>query len=110
MFVSFQRNTRQTVIKGLESSDFNPLPDSEVPHNSGDRPSTRECYNKSLELAKKGPELPQAMKVETTSQGLMETNINPRLQEDESTIGHVEELTEIQVDPNEPSRVVKIGK
>ena len=40
----------------------------------------------------------------------METNIEPRLQEDESTAGNVEELTEIHVDPNEPSRVVKIGK
>ena len=40
----------------------------------------------------------------------MDTNIIPRLQEDESTAGPVEELIEIQVDPNEPSRVVKIGK
>ena len=40
----------------------------------------------------------------------METSIDPRLQEDESTAGPMEELTEIQVDPNEPSRVVKIGK
>ena len=40
----------------------------------------------------------------------METNINPYLQEDESIVGPVEELTEIQVDPNEPSCVVKIDK
>ena len=40
----------------------------------------------------------------------METNIDPRLQEDESTTGPMEELIEIQVDPNEPSRVVKIKK
>ena len=40
----------------------------------------------------------------------METNIDPYLQEDESIMGSVEELTEIQVDPNEPSRVVKIEK
>ena len=40
----------------------------------------------------------------------METNINPHLQEDESTMRPVEELTEIQMDPNEPSRVVKIKK
>ena len=39
----------------------------------------------------------------------METNIDPRLQEDESIAGPMEELIEIQVDPNEPSRVVKIG-
>ena len=56
------------------------------------------------------PELPQAMEVEKTSRGSMETNIDPRLQEDESTAGLMEELIEIQVDPNEPSRVVKIGK
>ena len=40
----------------------------------------------------------------------METNIDPHLQEHESTVGPMEELTEIQVDPNEPSHVVKIGK
>ena len=56
------------------------------------------------------PELPQAMEVENTRRGLIETNIDPHLQEDESTVGPVEELTEIQVDPNKPSRAVKIGK
>ena len=40
----------------------------------------------------------------------METNIDPRLQEDESTTGPVEELVNIQVDPNKPSRVIKICK
>ena len=40
----------------------------------------------------------------------METNIDLRLQEDESTVVAVEKQTEIQVDPNEPSRFVKIGK
>ena len=50
------------------------------------------------------------MEVEKTSQGSMETNIEPRLQEDETIVGPMEELTGIQVDPNEPSRVVKICK
>ena len=54
------------------------------------------------------PELPQVMEVEKTSRGQIETNINPRLQEDESSARPMEELTEIQVDPNEPSSVVKI--
>ena len=40
----------------------------------------------------------------------METNINPRLQEDESTMGPMKELTKIQANPNEPSCVVKICK
>ena len=40
----------------------------------------------------------------------MGTNTDPYLQEDESTAGPVEELIEIQVDPNKPSLVVKIGK
>ena len=48
------------------------------------------------------------MEVEKISQGLMETNIDPHPQEDESTTGPVEELVEIWVDPNKPSRVVKI--
>ena len=40
----------------------------------------------------------------------METNIDPRLQEDESTIGPMEELTKMQMDPNELSYAVKIDK
>ena len=40
----------------------------------------------------------------------METNIDPRLQEEESIAGPIEVLIEIQVDFNEPSRVVKIDK
>ena len=40
----------------------------------------------------------------------METNIGPHLQEDEPTTGPIEELIEVQVDPSEPSCVVKIGK
>ena len=50
------------------------------------------------------------MEVEKTSRGPMEKNIDPRLQEDESITGPVEELIEIQVGHNEPSHVVKIGK
>ena len=48
------------------------------------------------------------MEAEKTSIGPMKTNINPPLQEDESTTGPIEELIEVQVDPNEPSHVVKI--
>ena len=76
----------------------------------GRKCDSRECYNRSLELAEKEPELPQAMEVKKISRGPMETNIHPRLQEDESTAGPIEELTEIEVDPNNPSHVVKIGK
>ena len=49
------------------------------------------------------------MEVEKMSKGSMETNIDPHLQEDESTIGLVEELINVQVDPNKPSRVIKIS-
>ena len=40
----------------------------------------------------------------------METNIHPHLHEDESTTGPVEELVDVQVDPNEPSGVIKLNK
>ena len=50
------------------------------------------------------------MEVEKTSRGPMETNIDPHLQEDELTTELVEELVNIQVDPNKPNRVIKIGK
>ena len=57
-----------------------------------------------------GQEIPQVMEVEKISRGPMETNIDPRLQEDESIAGPVEELTGIQVDLNEPNCVIKISK
>ena len=72
--------------------------------------NSKECYSKSLALVEKGPELPQTMEVEKIRRGPMETNIDPHLQEDESTIRSVEKLTEIQVDLNEPRCVVKIDK
>ena len=50
------------------------------------------------------------MEGEKTSKGPMETNIKARLQKEESTTGLIEELIEVQVDPSEPSRVIKIGK
>ena len=50
------------------------------------------------------------LEVERKIRGPRETNIGPRLQEEESTAGQNKELVEIQVDPNEPNRVVKIGK
>ena len=50
------------------------------------------------------------MEVEKMSKGLMEINIDPLLQEDEPTTGSVKKLVNIQVDPNEPSRVIKISK
>ena len=40
----------------------------------------------------------------------METNIDPCLQEDELTTRLIKELNEIQMDPNEPSHGIKIGK
>ena len=46
-------------------------------------------------MAEKEPKLPQAMVLEKISRGLMETNIDPCLQEDESTVGPIEELIEI---------------
>ena len=55
-------------------------------------------------------ELPQAIEVEKASRGPIETNIELYLQEDESIVEPMEEPIEIQVDPNKPSHVVKIGK
>ena len=50
------------------------------------------------------------IEVETLSVGPMEIDIDPRLQEDEPIARHVEGLIEMQVDPNELSWVIKIGK
>ena len=65
----------------------------------GKQYDTRECYNKSLELSKKERKLPQMMEVGKVSEGPMETNIDLRLKEKESTSGLIKELVEIQVDP-----------
>ena len=63
-----------------------------------------------MELAEKIAKLPHVLEVEKISKGLMETNIDPHLQEQESNTGPIEELIEVQRDPNKPSRVIKIGK
>ena len=68
---------------------------------------SRECYNRSLELVRNEREPPQMMEVEKVTNGPMETNIDPYLLEEESTIGPIEELVEI---PMDPSWVVKVGK
>ena len=44
------------------------------------------------------------MEIGVSSLGPIETNIDPRLQEDEPIAGPIEELVKVQVDPNEPSR------
>ena len=59
--------------------------------------------NISLELAEKEEKTPQMLEVERKSRGPMETNIDPCLQEEESTARPIEKLVEIQVDPNDPS-------
>ena len=50
------------------------------------------------------------MEVGRPSVGPMETNIDACLQEEESTTRPIKELVEVQVDPKELSRVVKIDK
>ena len=55
---------------------------------------SRKCY-KSLKLAEKKKNLPQVLEVEKISKGQMEINIDPRLQEKESTVEPIEELIEV---------------
>ena len=62
----------------------------------GTQYDSRECYNKSIKLAEKERRLPQIMEVGRVSVGPMETNIDPRLQEQGSTVGSIEELVEIK--------------
>ena len=50
---------------------------------------SREYYNRSLELAEKERKLTRMMEVEKVNKGPMETNIDPRLQEEESTTGQL---------------------
>ena len=50
------------------------------------------------------------MEVENVSEGLIETNIDPHVQVEESTTGKIEELVEIQVNLKEPSRGWQMSK
>ena len=50
------------------------------------------------------------LELERKSKGPMETNIDHHFQKEESTTGPIKEIVEIQVNPNKPSRVIKIGK
>ena len=64
-------------------------------HVRGSQYDSRKCYNKSLRLAKIEKKLHQMMEVGRPSEGPIETNIDPRLQEEESTTGPIEELVEV---------------
>ena len=61
----------------------------------GSQYDSKEYYNKSFRLAEKDKRLPQIMEIGTPSMGLMETNIDPCLQEDEPAVGPIEELVEV---------------
>ena len=61
----------------------------------GSQYDSRECYNKSLKLAKKEKKLPQMMEVERPSVSPMKMTIDPRLQEEDSTTWPIEELVEV---------------
>lgn len=50
------------------------------------------------------------MAIRESNVGLMETNIDPSLQDDELMAGPVEELVKVPMDLFEPSSVLKIGK
>ena len=76
----------------------------------GSQYDSRECYKKSFRLVEKEKKLPYMMEVGKPRVGLIETNIDPYLQEEEWTTKPIKELMAVQVDPMEPRRMVKIGK
>ena len=72
--------------------------------------SSRECYKNAINMAENSAAV-SAMPIETQliQSGPSEDNIDPRNLIEEPATGPVEQLREVIIDDNEPTKVVKIG-
>ena len=79
----------------------------------GCQSDARECYNNSLRTAGKSKKPEQALVVSEqrpVSTGPMSEDLDPRQLEDEPKTGPVEDLIEVAVSEQEPTRMLKLGK
>ena len=68
-----------------------------------------ECYNQAVRNASR-PRHVNIVDQWPPSEGPLDDTIDPRLPDDEATIGPIEDLVDLSVDDKEPSKVLKLGK
>ena len=75
----------------------------------GDQQESRQCYHQAVKAASK-PRQFNVIDQWPLSKGPLNDTIDPRAPDEEGTTGPIEDLVDLSVDHQEPSRVLKIGK
>ena len=69
----------------------------------------RQCYHQAVKAALK-PRQFNVVDQRLPSEGPLDDTIDPRAPDDKGTTGPIEDLVNLPVDHQEPSKVLKIGK
>ena len=75
----------------------------------GDQQDSRQCYHQAMKAASKLRQF-HVVDQQPQSEGLLDDTIDPRLPDEEGTIGLIEDLVDLLVSNKEPFKVLKIGK
>ena len=75
----------------------------------GDQQESRQCYHQAVRAASK-PRQYNIVDQRPPSEGPLDDTLDPRASGKEGTTGPIEDLIDLPVDHQEPSRVLKIGK
>ena len=75
----------------------------------GDQQESRQCYDQAMKAASK-PRQFNVIDQRPLSKGPLNDTIDPRAPDEEGTTGPIEDLVDLSVDHQEPSRVLKIEK
>ena len=88
-----------------------PTPE-EIGYIHGSQFDLRECYNQSVRMGSDKKRLSQTMMVESgpPSKGLVESDSDPRVQDEKRIFGPVKELVDIKGYNRKPIRILKVGK
>ena len=78
----------------------------------GSQYDSRKCYNQLVRMATNRRRLPYTMMVDprSLSKGPVKTHLDLRIQDEKWTVDPIEELVEVVVNDEEPTRAMKIGR
>ena len=75
----------------------------------GNQEEVRRCYNQAVRSASK-PRQVNIVDQRPLSEGPLDDIIDPKMSNEEATIGPIEDLVDLPVDDNEPTKILKLGK
>ena len=75
----------------------------------GNHSEARECYNQAVKKVSR-PRQMNIVDQRPPSEGSLDDTIDPRSPDEKATTGPIEDLVDLPVDDNEPSKVLKLGK